>query len=283
MSLEVLNLAMESSKNSPDSQLVQGSIVLLLLMTLGGVRRQVISQMSVTALQFDQQQNLFIYTIPHEKTRRATGKTLILPPQLTTILQWYLDKFWPTLIKNRETKSLFVRQNGGPGNGMFITNLTKETVSKLMPRKKMTPLDFRRNMATLAVLSLGKDADDLRTNPVLFRIARLMNTSTTILLKHYVRQIPTQAHLKTMEEIHLNVLASPQSLKITGEPSQLVIDDSASTADSIEDEEIDLNFLKTLLFRSSSSSRTSHKSPRYSILHLQRKNRRNLNPKNYTK
>lgn len=86
-----------------------------------------------------------------------------------------------------------------------------------------------------------------------------------------------------MEEIHLNVLASPQSLKITGEPSQLVIDDSASTADSIEDEEIDLNFLKTLLFRSSSSSRTSHKSPRYSILHLQRKNRRNLNPKNYTK
>jgi hypothetical protein len=169
--------------------------------------------MQIENIHWYPEDRLYRYNISAEKVSRH-GNEIPIPSYLNPIIKWYIEVYWPSIPKTHEISAFFISATGTPATGNTILRRVKLFIAKLFENSNVKPLDFRRMLPTLAMSKLRVRDANPSTNLFISTLANLMNCSTTILMQHYVREVPVQSLHDVQNILHEHIFGSEASNEV---------------------------------------------------------------------
>src|SRR5262249_17034224 len=145
--------------------------------------------------------------------------------------------------------SYWINYNGKPINNDSYLPLIKKTVEKYLPNKKLTALDFRRIIPSL-MYSYNPQRNEEPLIPeeqlpsFLKDYAGLVNTSESVLQRHYIRSTTLHRQDQVVNMLTENLFDTPKAKKIKRKlqenikSSKQEVSSSSSSSDEGSDNEI---------------------------------------------
>jgi hypothetical protein len=208
--LELISLVMSNKGPGLTLEIITGTMIIIILMGLVGVRKQVITNMQIVNIHWSPEEQLYRYHVSSEKVKRY-GNEIPLPNYLNTIIKWYIETYWPSIPKKKGIIGFFISAKGYSASGATILNRVKTFIAKLFPGVDVSVLDFRRMFATLAMKNLRVKDTNGTPNLFITTLANLMNCTTKILMEHYVREVPVRSLTDVQNIVHETIFGSQAS------------------------------------------------------------------------
>lgn len=207
--MDFMNLVKEDPEDISINEINNFQIALIIgcLIGMGGQRRQVIADFMTDSIYYDEETDEYLAKLRVEKTiRKSNIEGLVIPKEIGFPLLLWQNNYRMYANPYKRTVGLWINRNGNCMESSTISKKVKQYCKTVFGNdKNITPIVFRRVMISI-IFKNNLVKPDQNIQDFVNDLSIYLNTSPTIMEKHYNRIIDRTRNSTTMQVVHDEIL-----------------------------------------------------------------------------